>query len=103
MIELGGLLLEVDEGEEREMEIGAGSGNEDDRFGLDLEGLWANPQEELLDSEVLIAEGLEVRDGVEDPDSRPRPNRCSGLKAGPDRELDDEERGDERGDVKPLA
>jgi len=85
------------------MEIGAGGGNEDDRLGLDFEEFWANPQEELLDSEVLIAEGLEVRDGVEDPGSRPRLNRCSGLKAEPDRELDDDERGDERGDVKPLA
>lgn len=28
--------MEADEGEESEMEIGAGSGNEDDRLGLDL-------------------------------------------------------------------
>ena len=52
--------------EEREMEeSGGGSGNEDDRFELDFEEPWANPQEELLVSEVLSADGLEAREGVE--------------------------------------
>lgn len=84
-------------------EIGAGRGNEDDRLGLDFEVPWVNPQEELLESEVLSAEGLGAREGLEDPGRRL--NRCSGLKVELDLELDNDERGDERGDVKtpPLA
>lgn len=100
MIGFGGLWLGIDEDES-----GAGSGNEDDRFGLDFGEPWANPQEELLEIEVLSAEGLGPREGLEDPGSRPRPNRCNGLSVEPDLELDSDERGDERGDVKtpPLA
>lgn len=106
VIELRGLWLGVDEDEEREMEeSGAGRGNEYDRFGLDFEEPWANPQEELLEIEVLSADGLAVREGVEGPGSSPRLSRCSGLKVELDLELDNDDRGDERGDVKmrPLA
>ena len=105
VIELGGLWLGADEDEERETEeSGAGSGNEDDRLGLGFEEHWANPQEELLEIEVLSA-GLGAREGVEDPGSRPRLNRCSDLKVEPGLGLDSDERGDERGDVKtpPLT
>lgn len=106
VIGLGRLWFGIDEDGESEMEeIGAGSGDEDDRLGLDFGEPWVNPHEELLESEVLRAEGLEAREGVEDPGSKPRLNRCSGLKVEPDLELDNDERGDERGDVKtpPLA
>jgi len=106
VIELGWLWFGTDEDEERETEeSGAGSGNEDDRVGLGFGEPWVNPQEELLEIEVLSAEGLEAREGVEDPGSRPRLSRCSDFKVEPDLGLDNDERGDERGDVKtpPLA
>jgi hypothetical protein len=41
----GGSLWGIDEGEEREMESGAGSGKEDDRFGLGFGDPCPNPQE----------------------------------------------------------
>ena len=101
LVELGGLWLGTDGYEERETEeSGAGSGNEDDRLGLAFEEPWVNPQEELLEIEVLSAEGLGGREGVEDPGSRPRLNRCSDLKVEPGLGLDSAERGDERGGVK---
>ena len=99
----GGLPFEE---EERVMlESGAGRGKEDDRFGLGLDEPWVNPQEEVLESGVLRAEGREGREGGEDPDSRPTVSRWRGLKVEPDLEFDSDERGDERGDVKttPLA
>lgn len=101
-IELGGLWLGIDEDEEREREeSGAGSGNENDRLGLCLVEPW---RDELLEIEVLSTGGRGAREGGKDPGSRPRVNR-SGLKVEPDLELDDDERGDVRGDVKtpPLA
>lgn len=96
----------TDEDEEREMvECEAGSGNEDDRLGLGFGGLWAIPQEEVLESDVLSEGGRGTREGDEDPGSRPRVSRCNGLRVEPDLEFDNEERGDERGDAKtrPLA
>jgi len=104
-VELGGLWFEIDEDEEREMEESeAGSGNEDDRLGLGFEEPWVKLQGGPLESEVLST-GRGARAGDEGLGSRPCVNRCSCLKADPDLELDDDERGDERGDVKtpPLA
>lgn len=100
-----GLLLGANEDVEREAESGAGSGKEDDRFGLGLDEPWGNPQEGLLVIPVLIAEGLVGREGDEDPGKIPAVNRCRGLKLEPDLELDNDERGDERGDARasPLA
>lgn len=71
----GGWLWGIDGGEEREAESGVGSGKEEERFGLGLDEPCANPQEELLVSEVLIAEGLKGREGDEEPGSRPTVNR----------------------------
>jgi len=104
VIELGGFGIDEDEESDVE-ESGAGSGNEDDRLGLDFEELWVNPQEVLLESEVLSAEGLGAREGDEGLGSRPRVRRCSGLKVELDLEFEKDERGDGRGDVKtpPLA
>jgi hypothetical protein len=100
--ESGGLWLGIDEDEEREMEeSGAGRGNENDRLGLDFEEPWGNPREEPLESEVLSAGGRGAREGDEDPGSRPRVNRSSGLKVEPGLELDDDERGDAK--TPPLA
>jgi len=96
----GKLLLGIEEGEEREAESGAGGGKEYDRLGLGFDEPVVNPQEELLVSDVLIAGGLEGREGDEGPGSKPTVNRWSGLKVELDLEFDNDERGDERGDVK---
>jgi hypothetical protein len=102
---LGGLWLEIDEDEEREAESGAGSGNEDDRRGLGFGEAWENPREELLESEVLSVGGRGGREGDDDPGIRSRVSSCSGLKVEPDLEFDNDERGDECGNVNtpPLA
>lgn len=48
-------------------------------------------------SEVLIAEGLKGREGDEDPGSRPTVNR---WKVELDLAVDNDERGEDRGDAK---